>query len=251
MSGLIMGYGGKYATYDEVCSVPVPAQTDTYTPLPNQVLVEMTKKLILERMPGYEVGSEHFGLSKNRQRFFGFVALRDGKTNGIGPAIGLRNGYDRQLSAAMCGGANIMVCENMMFAGDTIVFRRHTGELMHSDLRDKIIQATPAIAKTFLSLADDKSLMQEFSVDTKMADHVLMELRFRRDILGTRQFTSAVNNWHVPEFNEFRPRTMWSLYNACNAPMKGTGADKIMGDHRELHRFIMSVVEPGREIVLS
>lgn len=245
--GLIMGYGGNHATYDEVCDVKVPEQTATYTPLPNRILVEMTKKLILERMPGYEVGEENYGLSKNGQRFFGFISFRNGDTNGMGPAVGLRNGYDRGISAGLCAGANVTVCSNMIFSGKTVVFRRHTGELMHQDLQEKIIKAVPTIASGFRSLTFDKAAMQAFPVDTKLADHVLMGLRFRQNVLGARQFNEAVGHWHAPQFEEFQPRTMWSLYNACNASMKGTEVKRVIGCHRELHRRLAGLTSGSFE----
>ncbi len=44
-------------------------------------------------------------------------------------AIGIRNSIDKTHSVGLCAGERITVCDNLMFSGDYVVFRKHTGSL--------------------------------------------------------------------------------------------------------------------------
>lgn len=111
---------------EDLLSIPTPDPTDTWRPLAHAEYA-LTTMTALERS-GIQVGDTDFTLTDDGLDMFG--VLRTGTySQGKQWCIGLRNSNKKRLAAGVCAGLNVVVCENLVFHGDIIRFRKHTSGL--------------------------------------------------------------------------------------------------------------------------
>jgi hypothetical protein len=61
--------------------------------------------------------------------------------------------------------------------------------------------------------AERLRLMMEAQLSPELADAVILRA-FEKGIIGTRDLPAVIKEWRNPSFEEFKPRTAWSLLNA-------------------------------------
>jgi hypothetical protein len=117
---------------DAVRAVPEPEFTDTWHPVSHaRVLDALEREVETLEM---DVVSRDYTLTKSGNRMFGVWRL-DGGRSGAQFALGIRNAIDKSLAWGLCAGTNVTVCSNLMFDGEFIRFRKHTGGLDEDELR--------------------------------------------------------------------------------------------------------------------
>jgi hypothetical protein len=66
----------------------------------------------------------------------------------------------------------------------------------------------------------------------------MIGLLFGNGVLTPRQLPVVKKEWLNPSYEDFRPRTMWSFYNACTEALKSCPPLVIMEKHISLHTMI-------------
>ena len=119
--------GGRIVNFDEIASVPLPQQTNTYVPVGYEDLVVNTKKIADRLLNEYTFVKDQYALSggENKdQRMFAVLQYESTKNPEMGYAIGIRSSYDKSMSNGFCSGAQIFVCDNLMFRGEVTYMRK-------------------------------------------------------------------------------------------------------------------------------
>ena len=178
MSGLVLHCGAHKATWQDVMnSRAKEPKSDTYVPIEHGEFVNTVIEALDHH--GYEIKSEAHALMKRGQRYFGYfdVAHRDLPNDPEhARTIGLRNGHDGQMPAALAGGLHTFVCDNLCFSGDMVkVQRRHT-RFIHRDIMNVISRGIADLSETFAE--HDERI--DFYKDKQIADS-----SFFNDILIT------------------------------------------------------------------
>ena len=114
----------KHVRRGDLAAVPLPARTRTYVPVPHLDLVDLARTTF-DRVLGAEPVQEAFGLARGGSHMFAVLTYDVGGTT-AGLAVGLRNSYNRTLSAGIVAGQGVFVCSNLCFSGDLKVLRAHT-----------------------------------------------------------------------------------------------------------------------------
>ena len=70
-----------FTNLNEVLSVPVPEQTDSYVPVSNRHLIESVKSQLNSN--GLSVSNEQYELSKNGLQMFGSVSISADNANAV------------------------------------------------------------------------------------------------------------------------------------------------------------------------
>jgi hypothetical protein len=187
---------------------------------------------------GLEIQEAEYALSPGpgkspEQRFFGLlqVAPKDDVEGSMsifgaenphkdtfGLLVGVRNGHDRQCSAAIALGSRVFICDNLALNGQIEVARKHT---LHIE-RDFPGKVQEAVAK----LVDVNGLQNKrfdaymgTEIDNRVAHDVIVR-GLRAGVLSSSKVQKVVNEWHTPRHEEFRERTAWSLFNAHTEVLK-------------------------------
>jgi hypothetical protein len=147
---------------------------------------------------------------------FGVLDL-DAEWSGVRFSVGVRNSNDKTMRLGMTVGYRVIVCDNMMFKGDfTPVLYKHTRKL---DLLDVISVGVDRMQRSFAPL---KAQIGDWKAQTLSDDEArlviyraFLEDRFPRIVMA-----EVHRHYFQPEYDEFKPRTLWSLSNAFTSGFK-------------------------------
>jgi hypothetical protein len=95
--------------------------------VPYHKLISIAAEVVTEH--GFIVNSTRVQVRKDGSQMFAMLSLGKGDKSELKEftrMLGLRSSYDKTLPNSMVFGTQVVVCSNMMFAGDIKVFRRHT-----------------------------------------------------------------------------------------------------------------------------
>jgi len=103
---LVLHRGGWEATKADLAAVPVPSETDSYVPVPHGRFVEEVE-LHVPRF-GLTITDARYALARDGLQMFGVLTCTNGGNHpDYALAIGLRNSYDRSLSAGLIAGSRL------------------------------------------------------------------------------------------------------------------------------------------------
>ena len=227
--------GGRYATRDELSIVPVPGATDSYTPVPHNHLAETLSVIGRDILKGYSLDSEQYALARDGNQMFGVLTFR-GEHPDMGLSVGFRNSYDKSMAIGIAIGAKVFVCDNLALAGDVTVLRKHTGNVWAS-LEDVAISTLYRSQKNFHRVVEDAEFLKNMKISDTGAFQY-MGLLYGKGVLTPRQLPVVKREWLKPSHEDFRPRNMWSFYNACTEAMKSAPPVLVMEKHIMLHEVM-------------
>lgn len=229
----VYGDGKHYCTEQALASVEMPKQTSSYVPIRHDKFVEMVSDHV--DRAGIKIVEASHTLARKGQRYFGIMKVepKEFLSEGMGFLIGLRSSYDKSVPAQICAGQSIMVCSNMCFSGAVTVGRRHTTNLF-ADLPAKIDEAIGKMIVGWKSLIDRMNSYREIDITNSQA-HDLVIRGYQNGAISKTQIADVVEQWHNPNFFEFKPRNLYSLHNAFTEVWKGNHAGMIPAQSDALH----------------
>ena len=234
---LVLHCGGTAASYDDIKAVVTPCATRTYSPIPYTDIIDATRYQ-LEDVLGLEIHNEAFGLNRDGNQFFGVISCRTADDTGL--AVGLRSSHDKSLSAAMCLGQKVFVCDNMAFGhGDVRVMRQHRGSAwaaFEGMLRRHIRRAVDADRE----LTMDFEAMKQITV-TQDRGYELIGQALGHDVLKPTQANIAVRDWRNPrhQVESFQARTLYALYQCFTEGLKKGPVSTVIDRHAATHEFFL------------
>jgi len=228
--------GGQSATLADLKAVPLPARTETYSPVAHHELIKKVIAITMDVLP-VKLVAQGFGLSHEGQRMFSHLRFKNGMGNReMGLCLGVVNSYDKRLPVKIAAGANVFVCDNLALTGDITYMRKHTGDvwnIIEDAIRDHIGSSEDA----FLQVLVDVKQMKRIKLTNDKAYQIL-GLLYGNRMLTNPMMTIARREWDEPSHKAFEPRNAWCLYNAITAALKLARPEVILERHRDLHGFI-------------
>jgi len=222
--------------------VETPIATRSFKPVPHIELVETLEHVL--RRNNITIRREQFALRRDGLTLFGVLQLQYRDTPDGKAAIGLRTSNSRQMSIQLIAGMNIVVCDNMVFRGDLIALnRKHTSGL---HLRTEINHAILRFRDHYGRLTGEISDLKGQGMSDSDAKAIIHDV-FVQGILPIRLLPEASREYFEPSFEEFRPRTAWSLHNAFTAVAKEMPITTRIPAIQELGRYFgMTNGDQGR-----
>jgi hypothetical protein len=235
---LILHCGGVPATYDQLCAIPTPPRTSTYSPVPYKSLVDLARTEI--RSIGLEVDKEAFGINREGGQFFGVITTR-GTGELHNPSLGLRSSHDKSLSNQCAIGDWLTVCDNMAFTTNgTVVQRQHRGDAFHDFGRLVRNQLRSALdIHHELTMDFDAFRNVDISQDRGFE---LIGRALGHEILKPTQANIAMRDWRTPRHNvdSFKERTLYALYQCFTEGLKKGPAGTVIERHAGAHDFFLA-----------
>jgi len=150
---LILHAGARRAPIEEIKALPEPQGLGArHVPVPHGVLIDLLREKADKA--GFTFRKEEHALTPDNATYFGVFDLGwegpadyHAANQSWGVSLGLRNNHTRRMSAAMCFGQRVFVCDNLAFHGEHEVFRRHTREILR-DLGQEIEGALRQVEPT-------------------------------------------------------------------------------------------------------
>lgn len=231
---LIAHCGTRKITRDELALIPTPEATATHRPIAHiEVVKEIEQSLAFRHI---QVTSEEFAVSPDGMRLFGVLKLAT-SFDGCNFAIGLRNSNDKSMRLGMVAGYKVMVCDNMAFAGDfRPVMAKHTKGLSLADL---VTLGVDKIQRNFSHVERQIAEWKSLTLNDTLAKAIIYDA-FTLKAIGVPKSLLPVVHRHYfePQYDEFRPDTMWSLSNAFTSAFKELKPVKQFQVTSKLHPFL-------------
>lgn len=266
---LLLHCGSNQATVSDLNAVPLPAETDTYMPLPHVKLVEMVETIFGDSLKAKMVKLQ-LGLNRNGGQLFGVASfdvdlpiktdtevlverygserlqrMRQVAKHGI--AVGFRNSYDKSMSAGVAVGARVFVCDNLCFSGEAVtILRKHTSLIVPS-LTRMLGEAASKARVQYGDVDTDFRLMAATQCDDTRA-FSFFGRAYGQGLIRSQQFTRAIEAWKNPTHEEFAEPTLWRLYNAGTEGLKIANPQEAFMRYTGFHTAVMGeIVAPVAE----
>ncbi len=216
MSQLILHRGARLVERAELDQVDAPPPTESWFPLRHSQVLFTAERTLADA--GFPITRSKLALSQDNARFFGTLDLSTPITEGVTLTVGVRNSTDKTFPIGLCAGNRVFVCDNLAFSAEIYVAKKHT-RFGEQRFQEGIAAAVASLHEYQGMEARRIEQFKEQEVDEQQAAACLLH-GFEEGILTTRTLPVAIAEWRKPALDEFRPRTLWSLFNAVTAALK-------------------------------
>lgn len=237
MNGLMLHCGSKNTTLAQVQQVAPPAATATWNPVAYGQAIDFMKDTAMERL-GLDIKSEAYGLNKAGDQLFARITLDTGDAE-QGLSIGLRQSYNKSLALGVAVGANVFVCDNLMFSGDAFkVVRRNTLNVW-PDFQHLVSEQVGQALANYETMKAQTDRMKATPCH-KQRGFALLGVAMGEGILTPNQASVAFGDWETPRHEEFSDRNVWGLYNAVTEGLKKGAPGTVLDRHSKAHDFFVA-----------
>jgi hypothetical protein len=202
-------------TRQELALVPAPHSTATHQVIPHVEIVNSLEEALGFRHIG--ITHEEYAVTKNGENFFGVMTLDQG-IDGASFALGVRNSHNKQFRLSIVVGLKIFVCSNLQFAGDfDIVLSKHSKNFQ---LKPAISVGIDEAQRGFLPMKLRVERWKRAQVTDDEARLTIFRGFIEDQLDAPKHLAKDVwHNWQEPAYDEFRPRTAYSLNNAFTSAL--------------------------------
>lgn len=224
-SALILHRGARLVEREELDRIAAPPATETWFPIRHSHVLDTTMETL--HQAGFEVAGTKLALARDNHRFFGVLDLKSPLVCGVTLAVGVRNSTDKSFPLGFCAGSKVFVCDNLAFRSELLVRRKHT-RFGQERFEEAIGQAVQSLNQFKDAEAERIRRFQQFVLSDTRAESMMLQ-SFERGIVSHRVLPQIIREWRTPSFDEFSPRTVWSLLNAFTTAL----SDRLLSNPQE------------------
>ena len=249
---MLMLSHAKSISREALASVPTPAPTDTWRPVPHSEVVSA----LAERANalGLHIAEERYAVLDGTlypesgvqvplpgARLFGSIDFEPIPgvpfPNGCRPSAGLRNSHDKSFALSILAGSGVLVCANGLLLAEHVINRKHTSGISLQDEIDRALNAFIESVREFQTVYNALSMTR---LTKPRASHVVVELA-RAGAFPSSDILPVLKEWDEPRHPEFRGRTAWTLHQAATEVMKGQGPARQVEGFKALSRGMLAL----------
>jgi hypothetical protein len=231
--------GNRYSREDVFALTP-PAHTQSWKPVSYGDAVEFLHEEI-RRTLKMDVVREEYALNQTGLQMF-HVAQLDTGTGESGMAIGLRQSYDKSMALGVVSGAQVFVCSNLCFNGDSFKVMRKNTTNVWDDFKTLIRAQISTAGDAFSSMQVDMGALKAVPCGKRWGYAMLGVMRGER-LLTSTQANVAYGDWDEPRHDDFGDRNLWGLYNAVTEGLKKGTPQTAITRHTRAHEYFMRVAQ--------
>src|ERR1700723_2083246 len=207
----LIGYAGRTINRENLALVPTPPATATHQPIPHHQIGQALAETLGFRHIG--VVHDEYAVSPDGMKMFGVLDLET-EMHGCRFSIGVRNSHDKSMRLAMTCGYRVMVC-----SGDfTPVLAKPSKSF---SLLDSISVGVDRMQRNFEPMRKQVEAWQSGELTTVTAKMIIYEAFIESELEVPKHLARLVHDHYFdPQYEEFKPRTVWSLSNAFTSAFK-------------------------------
>ncbi len=212
----LIGYQTRTISRDELALVPTPPSTATHRPVPHHEIVQA----LVETLGFRHISAVHdeYAVSPDGMKMFGVLDLAT-EIHGCRFSIGIRNSHDKSMRLAMTCGYRVFVCSKMAFQGEyTPVLAKHSKSF---SLVDSISIRVDRMQRSFEPMQQQITAWRQSELTNVTAKLLIYEAFVEGELEVPKHLARRVHDLYFePQYEEFQPRTLWSLSNAFTSAFK-------------------------------
>lgn len=217
------------ATMEEIAAVKCPKATKTWKPIPHKEAIDLALEVI--EGCGLKVTEMRFALSGRKSaggktRLFGEILVAGKQEfDWLTMALGIRSSIDKTLTYGCACGESVCVCGNLCFFSEFMEDHKHTcvGE---SRFKEKMKKVVDQYIEKFADRIEQIKYWQGVEITEQQVNDLIMRC-FRAGAFGCNLIPHIIEAWEKPKYDDFKPRTVWSLHNAYTEAHKHRSGDPI------------------------
>src|SRR5437867_10147725 len=215
-SQLLAHSATRKLTREELKAVPTPEGTSTHRPIAHHEIVGSLAETLSFRHIG--VVRDEYAVSNDGMKMFGVLDLET-SFDGCRFSIGVRNANDKSMRLALTVGYRVFVCDNMAFHGDfTPVLAKHSKNF---SLVDALSVGVDRMQRNFEPMRRQVEAWKDLQLPETHAKLLIYRAFVEEELDAPKHLARKVHDFYFnPQFEEFHPRTMWSLSNAFTSAFK-------------------------------
>ncbi len=220
-STLINHRGGRDVLPEVLATVPAPPPTETWFPISHHQVFDAVSETLTGA--GFQIQQTRLSLSHADARFFGTLDLthRVSDVNGgVTLAVGIRNSTDKSFPIGFCCGTRVFVCDNLGFTSEIVVSKKHT-RFGQERYLEGISRAVAGLHQYQEAASHWIDRLRHWDLSEDAANSYLLQA-YEQNVIGARLLPQVIKEWRQPKFDEYRPRTAWSLWNCFTAVLSRT-----------------------------
>jgi hypothetical protein len=222
-------------TENEIILAPIPTETNSYKPVPNEVLInEVQEQLYKANM---RIVNKRYNANANFTQMFATYEI-EANDSEQRLMVGFRNSYDKSLAVGLVAGSSVIVCSNLMFKGDIKILRKHTTNVFR-DL-DGLINNTIDISYEELesNLHTARNMKQIEMSKTQMAEEV-GKMFIQENLINSTQLNIFKNQLLTNE--NFTEPTKWTFYNHLTEALKTATPQNAFTQHKKVTDYVLKI----------
>jgi len=214
---LMLHCGARQVTREELDTVEAPPATNTWFPIAHRTVIDAVTGTLTDS--GFVVRRAQFGLARSDARMFATLDLTSELALGVTLSVGVRNSTDKSFPLGFTAGSRVFVCDNLAFRSDILVTKKHT-RFGRQRFEGEISRAVVTLGAFREHEARRVFALQQYELPDERAE-ALMLRAFESGVVSHRALPAVIAEWRRPQFEEFGPRTAWSLLNAFTTALGG------------------------------
>lgn len=206
---LVAHCGAERISREQLRLIEPPPATATYLPVKHAELVDELEEGLHRR--NLTIIREQYAVQTEGLKFFAVLDLSS--ENGVfRTSLGLRTSNDKSFRISLVCGANVFVCDNLCFSGESVLLaRKHTSGLRLDKEVDNALITFEQQNCNFQRQIED--LHQRY-VSNDEAKRIMFDAVVTRDLMPVRLLPKVAEEYFHPKHPEFKGRDLWSLSNS-------------------------------------
>lgn len=213
--GKLMAHAGtSKVSRADLALIPAVEETDTFKPIAHSLLIDRLEEALAFRH--IQIVRDEYAVSPDGMRLFGLLEL-NAEYEDLRFAIGLRNANDKSMRLGMVAGYRVFVCDNMALSGDfKPLLAKHTKNF---DLIESLSTGVDRIQRGWQPLREAIQYKRLHELHDDSA-RVMIYKAFMENRFPVTLMKSVHHHYFQPQYDAFKPRTVWSLENAFTSAFK-------------------------------
>jgi hypothetical protein len=235
---LIAHAGANKISREELAEIVTPEATDTFRPIPHHELIDTLVETLSFRH--IQVVQEEYAVTPDGSKMFGLIGL-DATFLDCRFSIGVRNAHDKSMRLGLVAGYRVFVCDNMAFQGEFHpVLAKHSKRF---NLQDALTIGVDRIQRNWTPLQEALERRRNFEITPDQARLRIYEA-FMTGQFPIKLMKGVDKEFFHPQYEEFKPQTLWSLENAFTSTFKALKPVPQYQATAKLGRFISDITPP-------
>lgn len=199
----------------DLLALTTPEATDTHRPVAHATLVAGIIEALTYRH--IEVVQEEYAATLDGMRLFGVLGLSL-SSGDIRLAIAFRNSHDKSFALGLVAGFRVFCCDNLALSGEFVaVAKKHT---KHLDVLETLALGVDRVQRRFQPMVEQVDVWKNHALPDIRAKEIIYDA-FMGGLDAPKHLMKDVHrHYFEPEYDEFKPRTLWSLQNGFTSAFK-------------------------------
>lgn len=224
-------------TKQNLCSTPLPKQTDSYKPIGHEELINLTLESVYQA--GFALDKEFYSSAGEGQIANAKYTIKNVADSEMQLMIGWQNSYNKSLSLKFAVGTRIFICSNGCVSGDYGAFKKKHRWDVQTFTPSAISSYIKSAGEAFRRIQEERDAMKNVEVTKRVCAELVGRMMIEKEIISSTQLNIIKRELEHPTHNYNTPNSLWELYQFTTFAMKEEHPFTWMKSHIDAHEFFV------------